>query len=483
MKKKQNSTVHIGSKRNYLGIRNVLPQSPAHRAGIRKNDRILSVNGERVTDDLDFYFFSSSEYVEIEGVSNDNKRYVTVIEREFGSTLGIEFYEKPVGRCGNKCIFCFIDQMPRGLRKGLYVKDEDIRHSFLNGNYVTLATSGLDDLQWVAQLGLSPLYISVHTTDTDVRNAMLGNRKAPAIMDQLAFLEENGVRFHTQVVVCPGYNDDEMLKKTIHDLFSLGESLLSIAIVPVGITRFREKPLKPVDTDTARNIVDMVNVLSDYYTRCDGFRRLFLADEFFVKSGYALPPLPYYEDFPQIENGVGLICQLLEEWKNIKRDPKVKAVSTRNATGKIATKPHVAGRYSLGQALNYGVNSEAENTDAGMTVVVTSVSGSEHIKKVVDEIQRIYSINTVSAVPIVNTFLGESVTVAGLLTAKDVIATVRRLKKMQKIKQIVLPEVMFNYAGYTLDGYSAGRIGRKVQCQVKKAGSVSDMLSIIVSDT
>ncbi|MDO5577295.1 MAG: DUF512 domain-containing protein, partial [Fibrobacter sp.] len=254
-------------------------ESPFYSSGLRKGDRILQINGEKICDDLDFMYYSAEEELEILAEKN-GKQVEIFVEREEGCFNELEFYEKPINTCKNRCIFCFIDQMPPGLRRGLYIKDEDLRYSFLNGNYVTLSSASDDDLMKVAKTGISPLFISVHATDTKVRNAMLRNSKAQNILEQLKYLQVNGIRFHTQIVLCPGYNDGKVLEKTINDLFKFGDSLLSAAIVPVGLTRFHKYNLQKVTQEKAQEICRQAEALSDKYFARDGVRKLFLADEF-----------------------------------------------------------------------------------------------------------------------------------------------------------------------------------------------------------
>ena len=185
-------------------------------------------------------------------------------------------------------------------------------HSFLNGNYVTLSGAKRQDLDRAVAIGLSPLFISVHATDATVRSTMLRNRRAPPILEQLSYLSSRGIAFHTQIVVCPGYNDRDVLEKTIRDLFGFKESLLSIAVVPVGLTSYRKVPLRPVDTECAQAVCAQIGAASDSHAARDDVRKLFCADEFFIKAGLPIPARSYYEDYRQIENGVGLVRQLME---------------------------------------------------------------------------------------------------------------------------------------------------------------------------
>jgi putative radical SAM enzyme (TIGR03279 family) len=425
-------------------VRHVPKESPFYKAGLRSSDIITSINGEEVTDELDFRFFAADCLLELSVRRGDADVKLTVI-REEGSFLDVDIQERPINTCKNRCIFCFIDQMPPGLRSGLYIKDEDFKYSFLNGNYVTLSSTTRKDLEKVARLGISPLFISVHATETGIRNKMLRNSKAPPVMDQLNFLKNSGVAFHTQIVVCKGYNDGNVLLRTLEDLFSFGENLLSIAVVPVGLTRYRNFPLEPVDSQTAGWICSKVEQMSLEHLQKDGFRKLFLADEFFIKAGLKIPPAKYYEDYPQIENGVGLVRMLLEQWKTCK------------------------------SKLNSGKSRISFNRK---TLLLTSVSAYPYLKRIISEAEKQYGVTEMDIVAVKNDYFGETVTVAGLLTAKDIISTIKRETKNKKYGQIIIPAVMFNFGGYTLDGFSLQRICKATGIDIKIAESPEEVFCV-----
>lgn len=422
-------------------VTHVPKESPFYKAGLRSGDVVTSINGEEVSDELDFRFFAADCLLEL-SVHRGAADVKIKVFREEGNFLDVDIEERPINICKNRCIFCFIDQMPPGLRSGLYIKDEDFKYSFLNGNYVTLSSATQKDLEKVARLGISPLFISVHATQTDVRNKMLRNSKAPPVMDQLNFLKDNGVSFHTQIVVCKGYNDGDVLLRTLEDLFNLNQNLLSIAVVPVGLTRYRKFALEPVDSQCAGWICNNVEQMSLEHLQEDGFRKLFLADEFFIKAGFKIPPAKYYEDYPQIENGVGLIRMLLEQWKTCK---------SKLNSGK-----------SLVPALR-------------KTLLLTSVSAFPYLQKIIGEAGKKYGLTDMDIVTVKNNYFGETVTVAGLLTAKDVISTIKRESKNKKYAQIIIPAVMFNFGGYTLDGFSLQRICKATGFNIRTAESPEDI--------
>lgn len=408
-------------------VRSVSRGSPFYRGGLRKGDTILTINDEAIVDDLDFHFFIAEEQLLLV-IRRGTVTLRLSVEREEGDFSGVELVERPIRHCTNRCIFCFIDQMPPGLRKTLYIKDEDVRLSVFNGNYVTLSNFSNRDLDHLGKIGLSPLYVSVHSTDPVVRRKMLRNSRTPPVLEQLRRLAGLGIRFHTQIVVCPGWNDGAVLSTTVRDLLKFGDAVQSIAVVPVGLTRFRSMPLGPVDAGSARSICRSIGRISDRAARREGIRKVFLADEFFIKGAEAIPDVSYYEDFPQIENGVGLVRQLIDEWS---------AVVTRGNSGKLKRKHGVV---------------------RGTVLLITSVSAQPFLKTIADELQQLRPGLTITVTAVVNRFFGETVTVAGLLTAADILSEIRRVRRQVSVGVALLPSVLFNYRGHTLDGYSLQRM-------------------------
>jgi putative radical SAM enzyme (TIGR03279 family) len=428
-------------------IRSISRDSSFFKGGLRKGDRILRINGEQLYSELDFHYFVADDYLFIE-IERKNKLFTLEINRYQGDFTGITLVEQPIHRCTNRCIFCFIDQMPPGLRKSLYIKDEDIRLSVINGNYVTLSNFSRQDLKNIVRIGLSPLYISVHTTDATLRERMLQNCKAAPIMEQLIFLASNKIQLHTQIVVCPSHNDGLALKKTIADLLTLNDSLQSVAIVPVGLTRYRKQLLQPVDRKNAAKICRMVSRVSDRQAQKNGARKIFLADEFYIKAKLPIPELNYYEDFPQIENGVGLVRQLIDSWQKVK--------------------PHLLRQKKPPR----GIKKKKR------LLVVTSVSAYPFIQEIVDELEQVNSFVSIEVVAVTNSFFGESVTVAGLLTATDIVSQVRRKARAASFEKVVLPSVILNYAGYTLDGFSPQRIQKAIGISVHVVDSVEELANL-----
>lgn len=421
-----------------LAVTQVTRGSPAYRAGVRIGDRVIRVDGAPVESELDVVYHTAMPAFALE-VLRRGDTLALPVERTDASPLGITFAARPVQCCTNKCMFCFVDQMPPGLRASLYVKDEDFRHSFMFGNFVTLTRLTPKDLDTIESMALSPLYISVHATNASVRTALLGNPRAGVILTQLRDLRSRGIAYHTQIVVCPGYNDGAVLSRSLRDLLGLGESLLSVGVVPVGLTRFRSSPLDPVTPRIAEDILDRIDRANDGDRRHHGPPRVCGADELYVKSGRPLPSARHYGDYPQLENGIGLLRQLLAEARRLAR-----------------TQP-----------------SSSRTIRAGCTVV-TGESARDTLSRALTILSRAGLLRDVHIVPVANDFLGRSVTVAGLLSARDVIKALHACPE-DLPQPVVLPSCMFNTRGHTLDGYSLGRIARRTGRRLAVAANLTEL--------
>ncbi len=291
-----------------LIIEKVLPGSIADEMEIAPGDRLTAINGHSLRDIIDYNYFSAEEELTLEIVKEDAEIWDVEIERGEDEPLGLIFQAPAPFKCGNKCIFCFVHQLPSGLRSPLYVKDEDYRLSFLYGNYVTLANIGREEIARIIEQRLSPLYISVHATDAALRERLLGKKGIIPIMSIMEELAASRISMHAQVVLCPGINDRTALEKTVADLASLHPWVDSLAVVPVGLTRHRKglPSLQPVTKEYAHSFI------AEWEPRARALRQqcgepfLFLADEFYLKAGIPFPPLESYGDLPQLENGVGM---------------------------------------------------------------------------------------------------------------------------------------------------------------------------------
>ena len=302
---------------NGLLIEGVAPGSIADEFELQAGDRLLAVNGHRLRDLIDY----SLLHLVRAGAAAGDRQSRTVNSGSWrssgkqGEPLGLTFAPPAPARCRNNCIFCFVHQLPKGLRKPLYVKDEDYRLSFLNGNYVTLANLKPAELERIIEQRLSPLYISVHATNPELRQQLLGKQGIPPILEQLQALAAARITLHTQVVLCPGINDGPELERTVADLAALYPAVQSLAIVPLGLTRHRQNlpQLRPVDGDYATSLHREWGPRTRALKKSLGEPFLFLADEFYLKAGLPFPPLREYGDLPQIENGVGMVPLFLRD--------------------------------------------------------------------------------------------------------------------------------------------------------------------------
>ena len=301
----------------------IRPGSKADRIKLEPGDRILKVNGETIKDLIELSFALSEKKVTLDVVKASGEKVQLRLSKAIDEDLGIEFESAVFDRvrtCANKCLFCFVDQMPLGLRDSLYVKDDDYRLSFLYGNFVTLTNLTTADFDRIRRFHLSPLYVSVHTTDGALRTKMLGVPRAADIMAQLRKLTAAGIELHTQIVLCPGWNDQAALRRTVHELAELQPEILSVAVVPVGLTRFREScaPLRTFTVAEASELVAEATVWQKTFRAATGRSFVYLSDEFYLRAGRALPPETEYDGYPQIENGIGLVRSFISEWDSVR---------------------------------------------------------------------------------------------------------------------------------------------------------------------
>lgn len=321
-------------------VKSVDANSPAQRAGIRKGDKIISINGEPLIDYVDYIYFCSKTKIKIRIKRNGEELLLRVFKNE-GRDIGINFTRSLLGKkriCKNRCIFCFVDQLPQGMRKSLYLKDEDWRYSFLMGNFVTLSSIEKQELKRILLRKVSPLYISVHTVNEKLRRVMLGNKTAMPIRPLLKKLASKGIRFHSQAVICPGYNDGQELNKTIEFLFSLYPMAMTLAIVPVGLTGHRPN-LVPIKAIGPKEAADIIKVVEKWQKEClnkKGARFVFAADELYIRAGLSLPDAQHYEGYAQLENGVGLTTKFVSEAKQALNGCRGKGLNVSVATGEDA---------------------------------------------------------------------------------------------------------------------------------------------------
>lgn len=388
-----------------LVIEKIVPGSIAEEMEIEPRDRLVAINGHRIRDIIDYQYYAAENELTLEIVKPDGELWEMEMERDEGESLGLIFPAPAPAQCGNKCIFCFVHQLPRGLRAPLYVKDEDYRLSFLYGNYVTLANIGSADVARIKEQRLSPLYVSVHATEPTVREEMLGKRGIIPILEIMQELASARITMHTQVVLCPGINDGRIFERTVADLVKLHPGVASLAVVPVGLTRHRKglPVLQPVTRDYAAAFIQTWEPKALALADELGTPFLFLADEFYIKAGLPFPPLAAYGDLPQLENGVGMVPLFLEEADDVLAQAK-------------RLKPFRA-------------------------TVVTGESPYHYLSDFLRALARKTGLD-LQPMAVRNVLFGESVTVTGLVSGRDVIAALRghELGAMVLIPDVMLKE-------------------------------------------
>src|SRR3954468_13341036 len=297
-------------------VKGVLEGSIAEELGIAPGTELLTVNGRELADFLDWEFLTADEELVIEAKQPDGESVIYEIERPDGEALGVELEPPTIRRCANRCEFCFIEGLPKGLRKPLYVRDDDYRLSFAYGNFATLSNVKERDIARILEYRLSPLYISVHATPWEACKVLLNNPRVPNIVEQLTRLAEGGIQFHAQMVIVPGLNDGAVLEQSLTDLWNLGDAVLSVALVPVGLTQFSHLYNgRPMDAENAGKILDAVERWEERALAERGDRWVFGSDELYLLSDHPLPGPEHYGDFVQIENGVGAVAALRERVK------------------------------------------------------------------------------------------------------------------------------------------------------------------------
>ena len=388
---------------NKVIIAAVKKNSIADDLGLKAGDEILSFNKTKLRDILDYQLLDCSEEIELYIKHQNGEEEIFEIEKDYDEPLGIEFSEVIFDRikpCTNHCKFCFIDQQPKGMRQSLYVKDDDYRLSYFHGTYVTLSNLTQSDRTRIEQLRLGPLYVSVHTTNPELRASMMGNPKAANIMEELGWLKKIGIPCHIQIVLCPGFNDREELSRTLRDLSELKDNILSVAIVPLGITKFRkDTDLTKVTPDKAKEILEQVFEFNA------NMKQNFVlpSDEFFMLAGKDFPKKEFYHGYNQLEDGVGTVRMLRDSFHKLKKKlPR-----------------------SISRKTNF--------------TLATGLLASYAMKDIVDEFNKINNLSIELDV-LKSYFWGDDITVAGLITGEDIIKNLEQ--KKDSIENIIIPSVM-----------------------------------------
>lgn len=387
-------------------VKKVYPGSIAEEAGIEEGDVLLEINGSRVEDIIEYRYLINDEHLNLLIRKPDRDEWEIEVEKDFDEDLGIDFDDHFLNspkRCSNNCIFCFIDQLPKGMRKTLYFKDDDSRLSFLQGNFVTLTNMSDKDIDRIIKYHISPINVSVHTTNPELRVRMLNNKKAGRIMETLKRLTSSGIHINCQIVACPGINDGRELERTLNDLFSMYPSISNVAVVPLGVTKYRQglKKLDTYDKKTATDMILLMERLQKKFVEKASTPFARLADEFYIMADRRLPKYEHYGDFEQLEDGIGMI--------------------------------------------RYFENAVLESLDQvdtfkrhGSVAIITGTSATSYMRTALKEAEARLGVR-INVYEVKNEFFGEKITVAGLLTAGDII---KQLKGRIAEKTALIPSSM-----------------------------------------
>lgn len=416
----------------------VRKDSIAAELGIVPGDLLVSINGNPINDILDYQFWAQDDNLRVEIEKQDGDTWLLEIDKDYDESLGLDFEEIVFDRlksCHNRCIFCFVDQLPPDMRDTLYIKDDDYRHSFVNGNFITLTNLKESDWSKISAMHLSPLYISVHCTQAELRQQMLQNRRAGTIKQDLKRLCDAGIQVHTQIVVCPGWNDGEILQETITDLAALYPGVLSAGIVPVGLTGHRHNlpMMKTLSAEAAVAVIEAIESNQDRFRPALGTGFVYGADELYIKAGREIPPVSYYDDFSQIENGIGLARVFLDDFASLKPDLPRK-VSPRQV------------------------------------FLLTGESAATVLQTVVHRLNRIDGL-TVRMIKASNLFFSGAVTVTGLLTGCDILAALNHQYQGQRV---IIPEIILRDGfDVALDDMSLDMIKSSSGADIRTADSTA----------
>lgn len=408
-------------------IAGVEKNSPAFKSGISGGETLVSINGNEINDILDYRFYETSENVELSLLKNGESHKVCIKKGEYDS-IGLEFDTYLMDKqrsCKNKCIFCFIDQLPKGMRESLYFKDDDSRLSFLFGNYITMTNITDKEIDRIIKMHISPVNISVHTTNPELRVKMMKNPRAGEVLKYLKKLADAKIHMNCQLVLCPGINDGKELERSLEDLANLGDSIESVAMVPLGMTKYRQglTQLEGYNSETAAAVIDIAEKYGDEQKKKRGRRLFYPADEFYIKAGRDIPEAEFYDGFPQIENGVGMIASLKDEFLSAVEDY------------------------------------DGDDKPRKLTIA-TGTSAAKFIQNFLDSAKEKWHNLDCAVVPIKNKFFGETINVSGLVTGGDLIS---QLKGRDLGERLLFPSSMLRREGdLFLDDVSVEDVEREL---------------------
>jgi putative radical SAM enzyme (TIGR03279 family) len=430
-------------------IAGVQPGSVGAEIGLEPGDRLLSINGNPLRDLIDYRYYSAEEELVLE-IERQGEVHRLEVERDYDEDLGIEFVEitfDGMRQCDNRCPFCFVQQMPRGMRRSLYLRDDDYRYSFLLGNFVTLTNLTEEDWRRIGEQRLSPLYVSIHATDPEVRRAILGNPDAPDIMPQLERLRDMGILAHGQIVIAPGVNDGDVLRRAMDDLAALWPTLQTLALVPVGLTRYHRGGVRLMRPDEAGTVLRLAMERIPALRQRTGRTWLYPSDEMFLLAGESVPEADFYDDEgAQMENGVGLVRLLLDDWEE-----------SREWAAEIG-----------------------EHADRPQDITLACGTLIAPLLREMAAEMGVLAGMAVRVVPVENQLMGEGVTVSGLLTGEDVLVA---LEAAGPGERVFVPRAMFEAEGvYTLDNLTLDELSQRLGVPVTPVATMSDVLEALEDD-
>lgn len=428
-----------------IRIRAVEPGSIAEELEIFPGDYLLKIDGKEIRDYIDYQYGIAADFFVLTVEKADGEIWEIEIEKDADESIGLVFDDiifDQLKLCKNNCLFCFVRQQPGGLRKSLLLKDDDYRFSFLQGSFITLTNLKEEDFKRIVDYNLSPLYISVHTTNPALRVEMMKNPQAGRIMEQLKYLAERGISYHTQLVLCPGYNDGTELDRSIKDLISLYPNVLSIGVVPVGLTEHRfnlpflEKYTNSRAKESLAQVKEWQKKIKDLY----GKNILYAADEFYFLANDNIPPVEEYHDFCQLENGIGLTRLLWEEFASL---------------------------------------SLPESIPVKTVGLITGILGNKALAPIVNRLQEIPGLD-IYTIPVENEFFGSSVTVTGLLTGQDIINKIKQLSN--KPEYIIIPDIVLNPVGLFLDNLTVSDLIKEFpELKIYFVANLEEMLEVLLN--
>lgn len=397
----------------------------AWEAGIRAGNFIIEINKKAVRDEIDYMFLAAEKSMQLKILQQNRVKNIN-IKNNFRTDIGLTLEEMKTYSCGSNCIFCFVNQNPQGLRKSLYFQDGDYRMSFLYGNYITLTNVGESALKRIVEQKLSPLYISVHSTIPEIRKQYMNLKKDDGLLKKIRYLVENGISLHTQIVLSPTINDGESLIKTIEELYQLNSGIESLAIVPVGLTKHRKDlpKIKPVTAKYAKELIERMKPVQKNFKNETGKNWLYLSDEFYILGEVEIPKASYYDDYSQIENGVGMLRLFFDDFNK----------SMKKAPARLTRKKQIT---FLTGTLAYNFMNE----------------------NVIPQLNKIKNLKT-SVIPVKNRMFGSSVTVAGLLSGGSLL---KGVENMELGDLVVLPNNTLNHDSIFLDNMTQDEFSSKIK--------------------